>query len=244
MTTGETPTPFTGFPEEALAFYEGLEADNSRTYWNDHRDVYENAVKAPMLAMLAALEAEFGVAKLFRPYRDVRFSKDKSPYKTACGAVLHHTDGEGSLYVQFSAEGLMTGGGYYQVAPDQLQRYRAAVEDDASGASLVAVVQAMRDAGYDVGAAESLKRVPRGIDPDHPRADLLRLKGLAAFRTHGTPDWLATAGTLDVVARDWRGMAALNSWLLTHVGPAEQTEGDPRPTRGTRRVSPGRAAEQ
>jgi len=242
MTTPATTTapPFTGFPDEALALYEGLEADNSRAYWNDHRDLYEGAVRGPMLAMLAALEPEFGEAKLFRPYRDVRFSKDKSPYKTAAGAVVHQGDGEGSLYVQFSAAGLMTGGGYYQVAADQLARYRAAVQDDACGASLVAVVRALADGGFGVGAAESLKRVPRGMDPGHPRAELLRYKGLAAFRSHPPQDWLSTPQALEVVTADWRAMTDLNSWLRTNVGPAEHTEGDePRPARGTRRVSPG-----
>ncbi|HEX4162146.1 MAG TPA: DUF2461 family protein, partial [Acidimicrobiales bacterium] len=73
---------FKGWPETALAFYEGLEADNSKTYWLDHKEVYERDVKAPMDALLAELTAEFGEPKLFRPYRDTRFSRDKSPYKT------------------------------------------------------------------------------------------------------------------------------------------------------------------
>jgi uncharacterized protein (DUF2461 family) len=72
---------FKGWPDRALAFYDGLEADNSKAYWLDHKDVYERDVKAPMEALLAELTKEFGETKLFRPYRDVRFSADKSPFR-------------------------------------------------------------------------------------------------------------------------------------------------------------------
>jgi uncharacterized protein (DUF2461 family) len=77
---------FRGFPEEALIFFEGLEADNSKPYWTDHKDSYDEHVRAPVLALLAELEDEFGAGKIFRPYRDVRFSKDKTPYKTNVAA--------------------------------------------------------------------------------------------------------------------------------------------------------------
>src|SRR3712207_2500424 len=81
---------FTGFPDEGLVFYEGLEADNSKTYWTEHRHLYEECVRTPMQALADELAPEFGSPKLFRPYRDVRFSHDKTPYKTHQGAVLHH----------------------------------------------------------------------------------------------------------------------------------------------------------
>ena len=73
---------FRGFPEAALEFYEGLEADNSKVYWGDHKDIYVDQVRAPLEALVAQLTEEFGPATLFRPHRDVRFSKDKAPYKT------------------------------------------------------------------------------------------------------------------------------------------------------------------
>ena len=90
-------TGFKGWPDSALDFYEGLEADNTRAYWLDHKDVYERDVKAPMEALLAELAGEFGESRLFRPYRDTRFSPDKSPYKTAIAARI------GDGYVQLSA---------------------------------------------------------------------------------------------------------------------------------------------
>ncbi len=109
---------FEGWPEDALDFYDGLEADNSKAYWLAHKDVYETCVLAPMAALLAELEPEHGETKIYRPYRDVRFSKDKSPYKTAIGA--HVGDG----YIQLSAAGLAAGSGMYGMATDQLERYR------------------------------------------------------------------------------------------------------------------------
>ena len=111
---------FRGWPIEAVEFYEGLEADNSKVYWQDHRETYERHVRAPMEALLAELADEFGPATMFRPYRDVRFSADKSPYKTTCAARI------GAGYVSFSAEGLSAGSGLYMPDPATLQRFRAA----------------------------------------------------------------------------------------------------------------------
>src|ERR671928_51123 len=98
---------FRGFPAEAIEFYEGLEADNTRAYWQDHKKDYEELVKRPMVELLAELSDEFGEGKIFRPFRDVRFSKDKSPYKTAIGATLARGG-----YVQFSAHGLAAGSAF------------------------------------------------------------------------------------------------------------------------------------
>ncbi|MGH3658713.1 MAG: DUF2461 domain-containing protein, partial [Micromonosporaceae bacterium] len=133
---------FSGWPEEAHEFYVGLQADNSRTYWQRHKAVYENAVRAPMAELLAELGSEFGEGKIFRPYRDVRFSRDKSPYKTAIGATL--ADGG---YVQFSTEGLSAGSGMYHLAPDQLERFRTAVADDSTGGELARLVADARARG-------------------------------------------------------------------------------------------------
>ena len=116
---------FKGWPIEAVEFYEGLEADNSKVYWQRHKTVYEQQVRAPMEQLLSELADEFGSATLFRPYRDVRFSADKSPYKTNCAARLG--SGTGISYVSFSADGLSVGGGLYMPDPATLRRYRDAV---------------------------------------------------------------------------------------------------------------------
>jgi uncharacterized protein (TIGR02453 family) len=215
---------FAGFPDEALDFYEGLEADNSRAYWSDHADVYERAVRAPMLALIAAVEPEFGAVKFFRPQRDLRFSADKSPYKTHAGAVTHGDTGY-AHYVQLSAAGLLAAGGCYRMSKDQVERYRAAVDDEAAGPALATVVAELEAEGF-VMHGEQLRRAPRGFDPGHPRADLLRRKGLAAFLDHGTPEWLGTPQALDAVVTTWRRTAPLSRWLEQHVGAPEPVEGD------------------
>lgn len=213
---------FTGFPEHALDFYEGLEADNSRTYWLANKELYDTAVRAPMQALLDELEREFGTGKIFRPNRDVRFAADKSPYKTHCGAVLADHGGHAGGYVQVSAEGLLVAGGYYSTSSDQVERYRRAVADDIAGARLERVVGTLRRAGYDV-RGNTLKTAPRGYPKDHPRAELLRHRSLYASRSWKPEPWLHTGQALRHVRTAWRAFAPLNEWLADQVGPA-QTE--------------------
>jgi uncharacterized protein (TIGR02453 family) len=204
---------FTGFGEGVVEFYDGLIADNSKAYWTDQRAVYEADVRAPMQALLADLEPEFGPGKIFRPYRDVRFSHDKTPYKTHCGATA------GPFYVQVGADGLLVAGGYYQMASDQVARFRTAVDDERRGSDLEKRLAALE--GLTV-AGEMLKTRPRGYDPDHPRIDLLRHKGLYAWRAWEPDDVLHEPGTLDRVAATWRMLRPLTEWLDDHVGRSEQ----------------------
>ena len=211
---------FDGFPEQALDFYEGLEADNSKAYWTDHKAVYDSAVKAPMQALLDALGLEFGEAKLFRPYRDVRFSKDKRPYKTAAAAAIGD-DVQGGLYVQLSAEGLLVAGGAHGLATDQARRLRAAVAEEWPGPALVQLLDALRSAGFTV-QGERLKRVPAEFGPDHPRREHLTLKTLWASRLLEPGEWLHTAEAQDAVATAWRQVQPLNDWLAQHVGSSRR----------------------
>ncbi len=206
---------FRGWPSEALEFYEGLAADNSKTYWTAHLSFYEEQVRGPMTELLAALEPEFGPGKIFRPYRDVRFSKDKSPYKTHLGAWLSFGG-----YVQLSADGLAAGCGMYQLAPDQLERYRRAVADDRTGAELVAVIAAAERARVSVHGHDSLKTVPRGFAKDHPRVELLRHKGLTTWKEWPPAGWLGTAAAQQRVVDFFRASRPLRDWLNDHVGPA------------------------
>jgi uncharacterized protein (TIGR02453 family) len=210
---------FEGFPEQALVFYEGLQADNSKAYWTDHKATYDACVKAPMEALLAQLEPEFGAAKFFRPYRDVRFAKDKTPYKEHAGAVAHDTDGSTGLYVQVSAEGLYVAGGSWQLASDQVLRLREAVADEATGGRLVKVLGTLDKAGWRIGG-HRLVRVPKPYDADHPRADLLRAKSLSAGLPFEPDEWLHTPECADRVATAWRALTPLNDWLRRHVGPS------------------------
>jgi uncharacterized protein (TIGR02453 family) len=204
---------FTGWPAEAIELYEGLEADNSKTYWLANKAVYEEAVHAPMAALLVELEEEFGAGKIYRPYRDVRFSRDKAPYKTAIGASL-----AGGGYVQISSAGLGAGSGMYMMAPDQLERYRAAVAADAAGTALVAVIAALEKKGVDVSGHDSLKTAPKGYPKDHARIELLRYKGLVAWQQWPPEAWLGTAAAKKRLVGFLRACDPMNSWLAEHVG--------------------------
>jgi uncharacterized protein (TIGR02453 family) len=209
---------FQGFPDDGLVFYEGLEADNSRTYWTEHRARYEDAVRSPLLALVAELEPEFGTPKVFRPYRDVRFAKDKTPYKTHQGAVLHPDGaGAGSFYVQVSADGLLVSGGCWRLQPDQVERYRRAVADDLQGPRLAEEVARLRRRGWAI-EGERLVRAPRGWPADHERIDLLRHKALHGTRHWEPTGWLHERAALDRVRDAWRDVRALNGWLADNVG--------------------------
>ena len=202
---------FRGWPAEAVAFFEGLEADNTKAYWQAHKAVYEECVRAPMEALLADLEDEFGEGRVFRPYRDVRFSKDKTPYKLNCAA--HLRDG----YVSLSADELFAGTGLYMPDPDALRRYRAAVDDEKAGAALVSIVQALRTDGYDVGAHDVLKTAPRGYAKDHPRLALLQQKGIVMSKAWAVGAWTRTAKAKDRVVACFRAARPLDAWIADHV---------------------------
>ncbi|MFP5072899.1 DUF2461 domain-containing protein [Pseudonocardia nantongensis] len=205
---------FAGFGEGAVEFYDGLLADNSKAYWTDHRATYEADVRAPMLALLTDLEPEFGPGKVFRPYRDVRFSADKTPYKTHCGGFT------APFYVEVSSEGMLAAGGYYAMAPDQIARYRTAVDDERRGEDLRARLADALAAGLTVGG-EQLKTRPRGTDPDHPRLELLRHKGLYVSRRWAPDDVLHGPRARDRVRTVWRAAVPVTEWLADHVGPTD-----------------------
>jgi len=205
---------FTGWPAEAIDFYEGLEADNSKAYWQANKAVYDEAVHAPMVALLGDLAAEFEDGRIFRPFRDVRFSRDKSPYKTAIAATL-----AAGGYIQFSARGLGAGSGMYMMAPDQLERYRAAVADDASGGALEDLIARLARKGVEVSGHDALKTAPKGYPKDHVRIELLRNKGLVAWRQWPPDQRLGTAKAKTDVRDFLRSCEPMNEWLASHVGP-------------------------
>src|SRR5260370_26867552 len=166
---------FQGWPEEALDFYEGLEADTSKAYWTTHKAIYEEKVRGPMAELLEELAPGFGETKIFRPYRDVRFSKDKSRYQTHIGALV------GDGYIQLSANGLAAGGGMHGMAPDQLDRYRRAVASDKTGEELERIISGIEQQEI----AVHRHRVPNSAPPGHsagpPRSGLPPHQGLGAW---------------------------------------------------------------
>jgi uncharacterized protein (TIGR02453 family) len=202
---------FRGWTGDFQGFFLGLQMDNSKAYFEAHRRKYELDVKAPMQALLADLEPEFGAAKLSRPNRDIRFAADKSPYKTNI-----YADARGGGYVALDAKGLVVAGGRYMVEPPQLARYRAAVAADKSGKELQVIVASLLKKGYEIGGQE-LKRVPPPHPQDHPRGDLLRHKRLIYFRRWDIEPWIATTQAREKVAKAWRDGAELNAWLAEHM---------------------------
>lgn len=188
-------------------------ADNSKTFWQAHNDVYERSVKRPMEELLSELGPEFGPARIFRPYRDVRFSKDKSPYKTNIGALI------GSYgYVTLSTEGLGAGAGAHMMAPDQLDRYRRAVDQAQTGEALSSIVATIRGRGYACVVSDPLKTAPQGYPRDHPRIDLLRGRGITVWQLWPPARWLGTSKAKERVVGVLRASAPLNEWLAEHVG--------------------------
>ena len=157
---------FSGWSPEAVEFFEGLRADNTRTYWNAHKEFYEASVRGPMAELLDELGGEFGPGRIARPYRDIRFRADKSPYKTEIYATLDRGG-----YVRFGADGLTAALGYYMMTTAQLQRYRQAVNDETDGAALAGVMARLRAAGLRAGGGQTLKTAPRGYPGDHPASN-------------------------------------------------------------------------
>jgi uncharacterized protein (TIGR02453 family) len=215
--------PFNGFPPEALTFYQRLELDNSKSYWEAHRAVWESRVRDPMRELLAELDESYGPFHLFRPYRDTRFAKDKSPYKTQI-AAYGESEGGAVHYFHLSAAGLTVLSGYYAMAADQLARFRDVVADEDAGSDLPGIVAAVTAEGLTVGPGREppLKRVPRTYPADHPRGDFLKWKGVIAGREFGAPRWLHTPEATARIVATWEAAVPLNTWLDRNVGPSRE----------------------
>src|SRR5437870_12580802 len=141
-----------------------------------------------MVALLTSLEKDYGTGKVFRPNRDIRFSKDKSPYKTNIAATVG--EGEKGGYLSLDARGFTVATGRYMLSPEEIAKFRKKVAADASGTQLAAIVSRLEKSGYDIGG-EELKRVPPPWPQDHARAELLRRKSLYVWKTYGRQPWLA-----------------------------------------------------
>lgn len=204
--------PFRGWAPEVGDFFDELELDNTKAHWAADKEFYVVDVLGPMEALLAALAPEFGEGRVFRPYRDTRFSSDKSPYKTTIAA---HND---AGYISLSSDALGVGSGLYMPSPAQLARFRAAVADERTGEQLVGVVKELRRRRIQVSAHETLKTAPRGYGSDHPRIDLLRQKGLTAWKEWPVGPWLGTVAPKGRIAEVLRATSPLRSWLDRNVG--------------------------
>ena len=201
---------FRGWSEACQRFFIGLELDNSKRYFDANREAYEVEVKGPMVALMDSLAGDYGEGKIFRANRDIRFSKDKSPYKTNIAATAG-MNGRGG-YISLDARGLTVAAGRYELTPQQLNKYRKKVAADSTGAPLAAIVAKLEKAGYGIGG-EALKRVPAGWPQDHPRARLLKHKILYIYKNLGLQPWLGTPAARRQILKVWTDATPLNVWL-------------------------------
>lgn len=209
-----------GLPPELFTFFDDLRRDNTREFWAANQDRWEREVRAPFRVVVDALGQEFGPLRIFRPNRDLRFSTDTSPYKTWTGATSEsHAVGGIGYYLEASAKGVVTGYGAMVMAPDQLRRFRAAVDDDVHGAELEQIGAGLAERGLPLshGAETPLRIAPRGFSADHPRIQLLRWKGAVVIREWSVAEWMHTPELMEAVRDVWLAAAPLKGWLETHV---------------------------
>jgi uncharacterized protein (TIGR02453 family) len=207
---------FTGFPEAALDFYDDLETDNTKSFWAEHKHVYESSVRGPMTALVAELEGEFGTAKVFRPYRDVRFARDKTPYKTHQGAFVPRGPATG-WYVEVAAPGVRVGVGYYEASSPRLARIREAIAEERRGRELDEIIASLRARGWTLGG-DTLKTAPRGYDAGHPRIELLRHRSMTLGKSYGFEPVIHTRELLTRVREDWRQATPFVDWVCDNAG--------------------------
>ncbi len=224
------PDAFEGFADRNAAFFFALAKNQDRDWFAAHKEEFELGWNKPMAALLAEVAAGIDSAfpdcdiappKLFRIYRDVRFGKDKSPYKTHTGGLLMArsrraesvTEVPIALYMQVGTE-TFAAAGQYMMTPDSLAKFRAAVVDAKRGPELVKILTKLRAQGFEPGAYAMMANVPRGFEAQHPRADLLKYKGLIV-RFPAVPTELLTSPDLvKWLSKQVQSAAPLVRWLV------------------------------
>jgi uncharacterized protein (TIGR02453 family) len=209
---------FRGFPPEALEFLRDLEANNDRDWFKANRARYDEHVVGPVRALGEDL-ADLGRPHLFRPWNDTRFHP-RPPIKEQVGLAVGH-EGAGGYYVELSLDGFLVAAGMYQLAPDQVDRLRRAIDAGRTAAGLTRALKRARAAGLELGEP-ALARAPRGYAADHPRVDLLRRRSLTVHRRHDLGAWLHKPRAGKVIREELEAAAPLVRWLREHVGPSQR----------------------
>jgi len=204
------------WPPEALQFLRELEANNDRDWFKANRARYDRDLLAPA-HQLADRLSHLGEPRFFRPYRDTRF-RPGPPIKEQIALGIGHRDA-GGFYVELSLDGLLVGAGLHHPAPDQLGRFRAAIDDDRRAPGFGRALASTRAAGLATNDA-GLKRAPKGYSPDHPRIDLLRLTHLTVFARHDLEPWLHTPAADARIQAELESAQPLIAWLAENVGPS------------------------
>ncbi|MHA2026125.1 MAG: DUF2461 domain-containing protein [Candidatus Thorarchaeota archaeon] len=222
---------FTGFPKETLQFYADLKENNFREWFNERKDHYQEYVLKPAQSFVVAFGEKLktisdgftydtqtnGRGSMMRIYRDIRFSKDKTPYNTRLRFRFGEGTREKGLYPGFFIGMDETGGhllgGIHKFVKPTLDSFRKAVADDTSGSMLVKIIKAIRgQRGYKVGG-ENYKRVPRGYDEEHPRAGLLKYNALYVSSPEIPVSVLRKPDLVDVCYEHALKMAPVHNWL-------------------------------
>ncbi len=205
---------------DVFAFYAELEQNQTKEWWLANKQRYQERVRGPAEQLVAALGGEFGALKIFRPYKDVRFSADKRPYKDHLALVT--ADGSATAhYLQVSQHGLLVAGGLYEPSRAQLARFRQIVDDNRLVGDLEATLEEVGGHGFVLMTDGALTTAPRGFSVDHPKITLLRQKKLAISRHHEPADWMLGPEFLDRVREAWRTVAIWNSWIAENL-PARE----------------------
>jgi uncharacterized protein (TIGR02453 family) len=206
------------WPPDALEFLRELEDNNDREWFKAHRAWYDAVLFEPAIALAEKLR-HLGEPRTFRPYNDTRFHP-RPPIKEHLGVAIGY-GGAGGYYFELSLDGLLVAAGLYRPAPDQIERYRAAIDDDRRAAQFETAIAAATAAGLDP-AAPTLKRAPRGYPADHPRIDRLRMKELIAHRHHALEPWLHKPACAKRLQRELESAQPLIEWLAENVGPSRR----------------------
>jgi uncharacterized protein (TIGR02453 family) len=228
------PGAFRGFPDARGDFFLALALHNDRDWFQSHRSEYEEGWAAPMAALLDevrdGLDGAYGrrglsEPKVFRIHRDVRFSKDKTPYKTHVAGWIPLETGRAAIpgvspaaiYLQVGVDERFTGSGCWTLEPDALKRFRTALLDPRRGAALARRLDVLTARGFSISSSGSLVRVPAGVAPDHPRAGLLRMKGLVVDPGEVPRKLLTRPGLAGWLVEQARAAAPVVNWLADHT---------------------------
>jgi hypothetical protein len=222
-------TTFDGWPVEAPALLGEIAADNRADRWPELRERHAELVRGPTQALAAALAAEFGPVRVFRPHVTRRFRPDAPPLRVDTGGVAR-SPGGCALAVVLSATALSVTAGHWKFDREQRVRYRAAVDAVPSGAELAAILSRLTANGFPPAPEGELRISPRGWSADHPRIALARRSGLQLVRRWELGPWVSTPEPLERVRASWRAAAPLVVWLDAHVGPAAAVPPSARPS--------------
>ena len=219
---------FRGFPKTALRFYRQLEENNERIWFQEHKDEYTRNVVEPaqdfVLAMAGPLRKisptlntdprAYGGGSILRIYRDTRFSKDKTPYKTWLGIRFWDGDTKENpgFFFYLTSKKLGLFGGYHSPTPGQLEKIRAGIADPKTGSALVRTIRKLEKAGYEI-RGKHYKRMPRGYEVDGARADYLLYRGIFSAFEQKIPPELHEPVFVDYCAGHYKAMAPLFAWM-------------------------------